>query len=361
MQSFFSAPLPFTKKGIEKLAEANNKHNSSKIKTLYGCLPSNSKDKTGLEQQRNSDSRLNDFRALFELVSYSRSFGFDFMYLMNEPDTPSLFWLQNNEEDLILKLTNLFKNGITKLRICNTFVIDFIHQRFPEFEIYLSTSQEYYSIKQFKNLFLRFPFIKGVVLSWDLNRNIKFINSFLALFPNIELELMVNEGCISGCPFRKDHHSFSRVFSNGNNKFFNNSCSMISNMDKPSYICLSNIIYPWWIKQYNSLGVYHFKFVGRNDVDFYDNEKYLAYYEKYMDGIENVDNVLSEKFVIFNNYILHYEKYRELKVCDIINLLPKFEYFIDHGHLCNNICGTECNYCLKCAESISKKLEEKLL
>ena len=49
--------------------------------------------------------------------------------------------------------------------------------------------------------------MKEVVPTWDVNKNFAFIKNFKLRFPDKILELMVNEGCIGGCPFRRDHHA----------------------------------------------------------------------------------------------------------------------------------------------------------
>lgn len=114
MVNIFSVPLPFTKQGIEKLSNINSKSTKSQINVLYGCLPANSKDKIGFEQSRNLDGRINDFYDFFELVKYAFEKVFEFIYLLNSPETPSNKWLIEHEYELNNKLEKLLNFGIKK-------------------------------------------------------------------------------------------------------------------------------------------------------------------------------------------------------------------------------------------------------
>ena len=359
----FSAPMPFMTEHIELLAKINERHSASKITMLYNCLPANAIDCSGFEQLRCHDDRIKSLNDLIPLVQLSRSLGMDFTYLLNSVNTPHPDIFRKEQWRFRNFLEQLLENGITKLRISNTQIADYVMQNYPHFTIYSSTSQEYYSLKQYANLFNHFTEMKEVVPTWDINKNFTFIKNFKLRFPDKILELMVNEGCIGGCPFRRDHHA-SNVKYHAADKhdrfthFFSSSCSALSDRDKALYICLSNIIYPWEISTYNKYGIYNFKLIGRNSPDFRYDTKYLERFDSYLSGIENPDSIMDAPFIDFNHYLIFYQPLKNLKVKDIIEFLPKIEHFEKNGHLCASICGASCHYCYDCAKKMWTEFEK---
>ena len=355
----FSAPLPFSKEQIDYLAQMNEKYKKSKVTTLYNCLPYNSIEKSGYEQHRTWDERVNSLYDLAELVNYAKSIGFGFTYLLNTVNTPLFKEFERNVERLNSFLDKLRQFNITDIRVSNTFIMKYIDTNYKEFNLYGSTSQEYSSIRQYYNLIACFPKLKGIVFSWDNNKNFKLIDSFNKNL-GIELELMVNEGCVAGCPFRRDHHSSNNSITNSRYSFcFNNLCRKISNGNKSLQLCLDNIIYPWDIKNYNKHNVYNFKFVGRNADGFINGFDYLSKYSTYLKGVDDVESIMDEPIINFNNYLIGYSSWSSLKVKDVINLLPRIEHFERDGYKCSSVCGIECRYCYNCAEKIEKILKKK--
>ncbi len=332
--NYFSAPLPFKEQYIDYIAEINESHKLSKINMLYNCLPLNSLDKCGFEQHRCWDENVNSLNDLIKLVNRAKSYNIGFTYLINSVNTPNIDEFRTKRNAFDKFLSSLLNAGIKNLRVSNTFLVNYINSYFPEFILKGSTSQEYYSLKQYSNYLNYFSSINNIVPSWDINKNFTFLKNIKKKYPKLEIELMVNEGCIAGCPFRRDHHSSNIGFSKHNDefaRFFNLSCSDISNFNKALYICLSNIIYPWEINKYNEYGIHHFKFVGRNAKDFINGTKYLERYSNYLDGIENIENIMDKPFIDFNNYLLGYIPYEKVLVKDIIKLLPRIDFFEKMG------------------------------
>lgn len=360
----FSVPMPFEVNHIELLARINEQYKKSKITMLYNCLPMNACDSSGFEQQRVKDNKINSLKDLLPLIKVARSCGMEFTYLLNSVNTPNPDIFRKEQDNFKRFLEKLLENGITNLRISNTLIADYVMFNYPQFSIFSSTSQEYYSLKQYANYFAHFKTIKEVVPSWDANKNFEFIKNFKIRFPDRVLELMVNEGCIGGCPFRRDHHSVNVNVAPSDKSdrfshFFPSACSALSNADKPLYVCLNNIIYPWDISTYNKYGIYKFKLVGRNSPDFRFATKYIERFNLYLSGVDNVQSILDKPFVDLNHYMIFYEPLKNLKVADIIEYLPKIAYFEKHGAFCSSSCGVSCNYCYECAEKMWKQIKER--
>ena len=362
--NYFSAPMPFDKNYIDCIATVNESHRESQINMLYNCLPMNASDCSGFEQLRVTDLRIKSLKDLILLINYAKSLGMDFTYLLNSVNTPNPNMFRKNQDRFRAFLERLLENGITKLRISNTMVADYVICNYPQFTIYSSTSQEYYSLKQYANFFNHFGTIKEAVPSWDVNKNFEFLMNFKKRFPDIKMELMINEGCIGGCPFRRDHHAEAMAGAEVIKKdrfscFFPSSCDSLYRADRALYLCMNNIIYPWDIDTYNKYGIYNFKFVGRNSPDFLRSTKYIERFSAYLDGIENIEAIYDLPIIDFNHYTIFNKSLESIKVRDIIEYLPKLSFFEKNGGKCSYSCGVTCKYCYECADRINRDFINK--
>ena len=132
-------------------------------------------------------------------------------------------------------------------------------------------------------------------------------------------------------------------------------CIQVENSDLYYYFSNSNIIYPWEINEYSKIGINNFKLVGRNMPEFRTG-KYIDYYEKYLNGVDNIKNIENLPIRYFNNYIYNNQNII-YTVKEIKPYLPNIEHFKKYGHLCASQCGSECNYCKKCADKMQNALE----
>ncbi len=367
MKYEFSVPMPFQMEHIKQLLDINNKVKKSKITSLYFSLPTNSVDFTGFEQDRILWDFITDFEYWKTLIQYSLENNFEFVYVLNSPKIHN-----EGDKDLKIKLekldkliNNLKNIGCNKFRVSNPQLMGYLNKNYPYTQIYISTSTEMQSIQQYTNLFYLFGNIKEVVPSWNLNRNFKFLKNIQKLFPDIKIELMVNEGCIPACPFREIHNNWFNLNSDTVNPnfyfsttFFKETCKDIMNKNLFYYFANSNIIYPWNIDKYYDIGINKFKLVGRNNSEFKSGH-YIKYYEYYLNGVDDIRNVYNIPIKFFNNYLCKYVNLNET-VKDLIKYLPDINHFKKYGHLCSSICGVKCKYCYRCAGKIQKKFERKM-
>ncbi len=355
-----SVPMPLEEKFIDKLLSINNQIEKSKITNVYFALPLSDKDKTTFEQNRMLLQNITDFNYWKKIINYSREKGFDFIYLLNSPkplfnESPFLLKQLEKLDNLINKLRS---EDLKKLRISNIQLMGYIAKHYPDMELYVSTSFEYTQVRQIQNLMIKFPQIKQIVPSHDVNKNFKFLKTIRKLYPNLNIEIMLNEGCLGGCPFRFWHAmSFPTIYNpkikelddDLKSNWFNNSCSILGNTLEN--FCIGKNIYPWEVEEYSKIGIKQFKLVGRNSEEFLSGD-YLKYFLLFLKGIDNYKNIEDVKL----KYLIHYyiRRNMDFKVKDIKPYLPNIKYFVKKGHLCASICGDECRYCYNCAENIRK-------
>ena len=362
---YFSVPMPFEKEHFDKLLSINPQIEKSQISSLYFSLPLNCPDASGFEQLRTIYRIPAKFDYWREYIEYSLEKGFDFIYLLNSPKG---FFAESKILDKQLErlhklLENLRKAGCNKVRVSNAQLLNYIMKNFPDFKIYTSTSFEHTQIKQYDTFLKMFPNISGIVPSYIINRNFTLLKNLRQLYKGIEIELMVNEGCLSGCPLRAQHnitqpYVMTEILRNRSidltGTFFFSKCNAYGEKYLLEEICKSNLIYPWEIEEYSKIGINNFKLVGRNSSTFI-NGSYFDKYLMYLKGIDDYKNIENEEYQILNHYILGADMLN-IKIKDIKPYLPDIKHFIKQGHLCSSICGFQCRYCYECAEKIAENL-----
>ena len=356
MVNIFSVPMPFNIDHIERIAAINNNVSKSRIAYMYNTLPGNAAGLSGYEQTRVINNDIGSIEDIIPYIRKVKQHDIGFIYLINSPAFLSENEFTKREPDLRALLERLISEDVMDVRVCNPFILDYITQEFPKIRIRCSTSQEYYTVRQYKRLLYLYHNIVEIVPSWDMNRNILFLES-LNTIPNLVVELMVNEGCLSGCPFRVYHSMFKPGNVDGGysrfNSFFKMGCEKNFYDHFWENICMSNIIYPWQISAYNELGFYNFKLVGRN-TNAFKTGKYIDIYRAYLMGVDDVSLIKDVPFSIFSNYIMVNPALAELTVEKVMNLLPDMQFFINNRPNCGNSCGYTCHYC----ENLAKRLQK---
>ncbi len=363
----FSAPMPFEFEHIDKLVETNNKVTKSKITSLYFGAPRSCYDLTGFESLRTHYDKYTSFEYWAERIVYSKEQGFDFVYLLNNPramtDIDKVLDMQLKQLDKLMN--NLRKIGCKKIRVANIQLLNYILKMYPDMEIYASTTLEFNQIQQFQVFFDMYPSVKEIVPSFEANKNFKMLANLRNQFSSFDIELITNEGCLSGCPSRIQHcisipYLFTKndLFSNRDEVFtselYLKKCMDYSKRNLSLDICKNKLIFPWEIEEYVKIGVNKFKLVGRNCDDF-NNGKYMSSYEIYLTAIEDYDKV---KDFPFSSLSHHFKAFGDFVTIDMIRkYLPKIEYFIKNGHLCSSMCGSECTYCYDCAKELDKVIK----
>ena len=207
----FSAPMPYNKEDINKLLDINNHVQKSRITSLYACVPRGCEVFTGFEQSRNFAFKDVNWDYWKRLINQTIDNNCDFIYLLNSPrpldiENPNF---SKQLEKLELLLTELRKIGVKKLRVAAGQLMSYIAKHYSDFEILASTSLEYKTIWEYQNFIAFHPEVKQIVPSHDVNKNFLLLKNLRKRYPNVEIELMVNEGCLQGCPNRMFHEMIS--------------------------------------------------------------------------------------------------------------------------------------------------------
>ncbi len=362
MKYKFSAPMPYNKKDIDKILDINATIEKSKITSLYASLPSNCELFTGFEQSRNLNFDKQNWDYWKYLIEHTLSQNCDFIYLLNSPKPfnigSSYFALRLEKLEKLLNQLKIL--GVNKLRVASGVLMFFINKHYPDFNILASTSLEYKTIQEYKNFIDFHPELKQIVPCHDLNKNFQILSFVKKKYPNIEIELMVNEGCLRGCPNRNMHEMTDyNIEGNITGTYCTSFCtSQFGNYPFQSFVMGSHI-YPYEIEEYGKIGINNFKFVGRDG--YRDNFQYfIKSFTDYLKGIDNINNIKNTSLNYISSHYARSKLLEQLMIKDYKKYLPNIKYFKKNGHLCASRCGTECRYCYKCAEKIQKIFENKI-
>ncbi len=357
----FSVPMPFDQNLINELLDINNQVQKSRITSFYFSLPSTCELFTIFEQYRNDFTEHSDFGYWKDLMKYSVDKGIDFIYNLNNPKNLPIEtdYFDKELDKLDILLNELKSIGVNKLRISNHKLLSYLARRYKYFTLYASTSFEYKLIKEYQHFIQIHPEVKEIVPSHDVNKNFKLLANLRKTNPYVDIEIMVNEGCIGGCAMRYDHsceimgkpiEARHERLSNG---FYSHNCGKTIQKDPLLYLCKSQIVYPWEIEEYGKIGITKFKLAGREDFKR-DMSKSVNSYLLYLKGVDNPRDIENESI----NSIIHHiggdKFFDRFKIKDIKPLLPNIKHYVKSGHLCTSNCGVDCTYCNKCAERISK-------
>ena len=366
----FSVPMPLELKYIDDIIAINNNFSNSKITSFYFALPIQASDRSSFEQIR-TENEIPNFEFVMPLIKYAKKNKFEFIYLLNSVAGFSNIQEVHEEQKkaLDILMDKLRATGSNKVRVTNFQVVSYLKKYHPDFQIYMSTSCEYTQIAQFKNMMKLFPFIKEFIPSYEINKDFHLLKNLRKEFPDTEIELIADEGCIMGCPFRKEHALTQRadlhqkkLFPDENEKFehffISKKCYDLTTSLQQyiEYLCLSRIIFPWEIDYYGDMGYRHYKLVGRTVPT---NKMLLNYYYNYFNGIKNphsIDNIPIRFFYFRYRYSRNLPV--ELLVKDIKKHLPDIRYFVKNGKDCHYKCGSECKYCYNKAQQIIKHINK---
>ena len=358
----FSVPMPYSKEAIDKLSSINSEVEKSKITSLYFSLPSTNELFTGFEQTRNRLLDKKNWKFWRDLASYSVDRGFTLIYCLNMPRPLSI---ENPKfpkqiERLHKLLSEFEKIGIYTLRAASPKLIAYLHKYFSRFDIYGSTANDYKLIQEFQFLKQVHPYLKQIVPSHNVNKNFMLLKNIQKL--GIEVEIMVNEGCLQGCSNRFEHEAAMTDCNFENQteeKLFQESfckinCIKIENTNPVLYMVKGNHIYPWELSEYEKIGINKFKLNGRDGIYNEYSSSMTDMIETYLKGADDIKNIKNTPVIKFASNLISQERLSSLTVKDIKKHLPNIKHFVKYGDLCASRCGSECNYCYKCAEKIQK-------
>jgi collagenase-like PrtC family protease len=247
-------------------------------------------------------------------------------------------------------LTRLHEEyGVEAVTIANPLYIREVRKLFPSIEICASVLGDVDCVQ--KAVIFKKAGADVITPDVNINRNLTLLKKIKDA-TNAELKLMVNEGCLYKCAFRKFHfnyishkskHPDSAHSIKGEDNVFSLNCIQLSKKD-PSQILKSGWIRPEDTGKYREITNY-FKIVGRTSSKSMIARSIEAYLGESYDG-DLLELMAGNLYSLGMSYFIHLDN----KSLDKIGF---FEKAVS--------CGQECSDCSYCDEIIVKLTKRGVL
>ena len=238
------------------------------------------------------------------------------------------------------------EHGVEAVTIANPLYVREVRRRFPDIEICASVLGDIDCVS--KAVIFRKAGADVITPDVNINRNLKLLQRIKEV-TGAQIKLMVNEGCLFQCAFRKFHFNYISHKSRkpempsgikAEDNVFSLNCIQVSKSD-PSQILKSGWIRPEDARKYSSVTGY-FKLVGRTSSHSMVLRTVNAYMQESWEG-DLLELMAGNLYSVGMSHLLHLDN----------KSLDEF-HFVDQVLSCDKECST-CKYC----EELVKKLLQR--
>lgn len=232
--------------------------------------------------------------------------------------------------------------GVEAITVANPLYIREVRRRFPKLEICASVLSDIDCVQ--KALIFKKAGADTITPDVDINRNLPLLKRIKDATQS-EIKLMVNEGCLFRCAFRKFHFNYISHKSRKPDKakgvkpednVFSLNCIQLSKSD-PSQLLKSCWIRPEDARKYESITGY-FKLVGRTSSKSMIVRSLDAYMGESWDG-DLLELMAGNLYSVGMSHLMHVDN----KSLDAVKFFEKI-----------TSCDKECSECDYCGELIGR-------
>ena len=235
--------------------------------------------------------------------------------------------------------------GVESVTIANPLYIREVRRRFPQVEICASVLGDIDCVS--KAVLYKKAGADVITPDVNINRNLKLLKK-IRENTGLELKLMVNEGCLHKCPFRKFHFNYISHQSRnpgegkakGEDNVFSLNCIQLTKSD-PSQLLKSGWIRPEDMVRYEEISTF-FKLVGRTSSRSMIVRSLEAYMNQRWDG-DLIELMAGNLYSYGMSYLMHLDN-RGLDEAG----------FFEKVTACDGEC-IDCDFCGRLAERLMKR------
>lgn len=265
-----------------------------------------------------------------KVIEFCNNNGFKTNMLLNS-SCEGAEWYSPQTVSKTLFLVNKMKDsGLSEITLTNPVYIQKIKKEHPDLKITASVICEIDSVQRAR--FFEELGADAFVPDRDINRDLELLKEIKDA-TNMEMTLMVNEGCLYRCPQRNIHYNFISHWSKLNKEkhidFLTNYCVALRGQ-KPEELLKSPFVLPQHLKFYRKI-TSSFKIVGRTRTTQEILQMTRAYLEETFQG--NLLDIMSSATPLVKN------KYGYNIPAELLD-----EAFFKKVTSCNKNCA-KCNYC----------------
>jgi len=236
-------------------------------------------------------------------------------------------------------------HGVEAVTISNPLYIREVRKRFPQVEICASVLGDIDCIH--KAITYKKAGVDVITVDVNINRNLKLLKKIKER-TGTELKLMVNEGCLFKCPFRKFHFNYIAHKSRnpgkgevkGEDNVFSLNCIQLTKSD-PSQLLKSGWIRPEDIARYGEISTF-FKLVGRTSSRSMIVRSLEAYMQQRWDG-DLIELMAGNLYSYGMSYLMHLDN----RSLDAVGFFEKVT-------ACDQEC-LDCDFCERLTEQLIKR------
>lgn len=199
------------------------------------------------------------------------------------------------QEELDSYLKQLSEAGIHTITLADPFLIRYVSEKYNNFKIVVSSTIDVRT--QNNVLYYNNVGVERIIISPDLNRDLNELRKIIGI-SRAPIELLVNEGCLLGCPWKQSHHKYNAHKTRRNvalgeeTEKYVDMCGDLC-LNDLSNIIKSPFIRPEDICVYEKQGIEFFKIAGRNLSPEWIIKTTRAYQERKYQG--NIVELLNSK------------------------------------------------------------------
>jgi collagenase-like PrtC family protease len=236
-------------------------------------------------------------------------------------------------------------HGVEAITIANPLYVREVRKRFPDLEICASVLSDIDCVQ--KAVIFRKAGADAITPDVDINRDLDLLKKIKDA-TGAEIKLMVNEGCLFRCAFRKFHFNYISHKSRkpgtakevkAEDNVFSLNCMQLSKTD-PSQILKSCWIRPEDTQKYGQITSY-FKLVGRTSSKSMLLRSLAAYLNESWDG-DLLELMAGNLYSVGMSHLMHVDN----KSLDAIGFFAKV-----------TSCDKECSECSYCSDLIRRLIK----
>jgi len=332
------------------------------VTSVYGKLPV---DYMGGGHETEMLRKVNT-ETLKDHITYCRSLGIDFNYVMNATCMGLSEFDNDSRRKMFAFFDTIYEAGVTSVTVSNPSILQMIKQNYDGLKVKVSACCYVKSVGEVKY----WEDLGADIIVLDplqVNRDFKTLKG-IAKAAKAELELIVNNNCFQYCPEIYNHQNYlshsshHKLESSIEHDYSYNWCSR-ERLREPANFLIADWIRPEDVHYYEEIGYKRFKFTDRNTPVDYLKLRAAAYNQRYYDG-----NLLDLIQHFAYRDTTKSAEYLDSVYIDNRQLDDFFKMFVKNECKWKD-CGDKCRYCFEYAdkaitrntEFCSKHIAEKNL
>ncbi|WHE07773.1 U32 family peptidase [Thermoanaerobacterium thermosaccharolyticum] len=292
-------------------------------------------------------------KKIHDLMSFAEKNGVKINFLINGSFINYDYYAEEGFEKLYRYIDKYYKNGyLTGITIIDPYLLEKLNKlkstEWKHLELHASVNMYANSVNRV--LILQELGINSVCIDRDINRNMQLLRNIKAN-TNVEIKIMVNEGCLLGCPFRRYHHERKEVYTGCTELLLDLRKSLVERFNRP----ITNKLAYCLTKYENDLQqIFRSPFIRPEDLHYYEgiaDTFKIAGREMSCERLETIIKAYIEQSYDGNLWYLIFRFSEGIPI--YINNKEIPDNFHEMLTTCNSNCQ-KCGYCKKLADKLVK-------